>query len=176
MMKGTETTKLVTSGVLLAIGMILPFYTGQIPEIGSMISPMHLPVLLCGYVCGWQYGLTIGFILPLLRSLTMGMPPMFPVATAMAFEMAVYGAVTGLMYQLLPKKTIYIFVALILAMLCGRLAWGLVSIVLYGIKGGTYTMQMFLAGAFLKAVPAIIIQLILIPLLVMIFRKAKYIA
>ncbi|MGL5435737.1 MAG: ECF transporter S component [Lachnospiraceae bacterium] len=174
-MKKTKTTNLVISAVLMAVGMILPFFTGQIPEIGSMISPMHLPVLICGYVCGWKYGLAVGFLLPLIRSLTFGMPPLFPTAAAMAVEMAVYGAVTGIMYQVLPKRNGYIYVSLVLAMLLGRIAWGLASIVLYGIKGGTYTMEQFLTGAFIRAIPAIIIQLVLVPLLVVIFKKAKYI-
>ena len=46
---------LVLSAMLLAVGIVLPFFTGQIPKVGSMLLPMHLPVLVCGLVCGWQY-------------------------------------------------------------------------------------------------------------------------
>lgn len=46
--------KITLSGVFLALGLLLPFLTGQIPEIGSMLCPMHIPVLICGFVCGWQ--------------------------------------------------------------------------------------------------------------------------
>lgn len=170
----TKTTKLVISGALVALGMILPFLTGQIPEIGSRLSPLHLPVLICGFVCGWQYGLAVGFILPILRSLTFGMPPLMPVASAMAVEMAVYGAVTGLLYEKLPKKNCSIYTALIAAMLCGRVTWGLASMVLYGVLGRAFTFQMFLTKAFIDAVPAIIIQLVLVPLIVIALKKAKY--
>lgn len=171
----TKTTKLVISGAMMALGMILPFLTGQIPEIGSRLSPLHLPVLICGFVCGWQYGLAVGFILPILRSMTFAMPPLMPVASAMAVEMAVYGAVTGLLYEKLPKKNSSIYVALIVAMLCGRFAWGLASLVLYGVLGRAFTFQMFLTKAFIDAVPAIIIQLVLVPLIVIALKKAKYI-
>ena len=97
-----------TGWIMLALALVLPFLTGQIPEIGSMLCPMHLPALLCGFMCGWPWGLAVGLISPLLRSVIFGMPPMFPTAVSMAFEMAAYGAVSGLLYRLLPKKKGYI--------------------------------------------------------------------
>ena len=83
--------KLTYSALYLAIALVLPFLTGQIPQIGSMLCPMHIPALLCGFVCGWGWGLAVGFIAPLLRSVLFGMPDMFPTAVSMAFELAVYG-------------------------------------------------------------------------------------
>ena len=86
--------KLTYSALCLALAMVLPFLTGQVPEIGSMLCPMHIPALLCGFLCGWPWGLAVGFLSPLLRSM-FGMPPIW-VAIPMAFEMATYGAVSGL--------------------------------------------------------------------------------
>ena len=77
----TRKQKLVTlvlAAMFLAIGIVLPFFTGQIPQIGSMLLPMHIPVLLCGLICGWRYGALVGFVLPLVRSLWLGMPPFSP--------------------------------------------------------------------------------------------------
>ena len=116
--------RLTYSALYLAIALVLPFLTGQIPQIGSMLCPMHIPALLCGFVCGWPWGLAVGFIAPLLRSALFGMPTMFPAAVAMAFELAAYGAVAGLLYRVLPKRTGCIYVALIAAMVAGRLVWG----------------------------------------------------
>ena len=62
--KKAPALSLTLSAMFLAIGLALPFLTGQIPQIGKMLLPMHIPVLLCGLICGWQYGLGIGFILP----------------------------------------------------------------------------------------------------------------
>ena len=168
-----STKNMVTAAVFLALGMVLPFFTGQIPTIGSMLLPMHIPVLICGYVCGWQWGLLVGLIVPILRSMTLGMPPMMPVAAAMAFELAAYGASTGLLYEKLEKNTISIYISLIGAMIFGRIVWGLVSMVLYGIMGNAFSVQIFLSGALLKAVPGIILQLVLIPVIIITLRKAK---
>ena len=161
---GKTTKKLTLSAMFLAIGMVLPFLTGQIPQIGNMMLPMHIPVLLCGLICGWQYGAVLGFILPLVRYLVFGMPVLFPTGTAMAFELMTYGLVIGLIYSFSRWKCIIsLYRALIGAMIAGRIVWAAAQMILLGVSGGTFTMKMFLAGAFFNAVPGIIIQLVLIP-------------
>ena len=100
--------KMTASALCLALCLVLPFLTLQMPEIGSMLLPMHIPVLLCGFICGWKWGLGVGFAAPLVRSLIFGKPFLYPVAVCMALELAAYGFVCGLMYRLLPKKKPYI--------------------------------------------------------------------
>ncbi|NLY76577.1 MAG: ECF transporter S component [Tissierellia bacterium] len=163
--------KLVLSGFFIALGFILPFFTGQIPALGNKLLPMHIPVLLCGFVCGWPYGLAVGFIVPLFRSIVFGMPPMFPIAMAMAFELAAYGFISGLLYKYFSRSRGNILVSLIAAMLGGRVVWGIVSYFLYGISGSHFTLNMFIAGAFINAVPGIIIQLILLPSIVLLLER-----
>lgn len=163
--------RMVLAALFLALGLVMPFLTGQIPEIGSMLLPMHIPVLICGFVCGWKYGLVVGFIVPLLRSFLFTMPPMMT-AIGMAFELATYGAVTGSLYQKLPKSKIRIYISLFIAMIVGRVVWGIVSIVIYGIGGNPFSWQMFIGGALLNAIPGIILQIVLIPILVMALEKA----
>lgn len=163
--------KLVLSAMFMAIGLVLPFITGQIQQIGSMLLPMHIPVLFCGLICGWQYGAVVGFVLPLLRYVLFGMPPIFPTGVSMSFELAVYGAVIGLIMQQLGKRNTTdsgknyvrnLYLALIGAMLAGRIVWGLVRFILARATMQPFTMEMFMAGAFLTAIPGIIVQLILI--------------
>ena len=165
--------KLTFSALYLALALVLPFITGQIPEIGAMLSPMHIPVLLCGFVCGWQWGLAVGLIAPMLRSVLFGMPTMYPTAIAMTFELAVYGAVSGILYKLLPHKTWSIYVSLILAMIAGRIVWGAARFVLAGLSHSEFPMSAFLAGAVLNAIPGIILHIVLIPVLVIVLEKAK---
>lgn len=152
--------------MFLALGFVLPFFTGQIPQIGNMLLPMHLPVLLCGLICGWQYGLVIGLCLPLVRSMIFGMPPIFPTGIAMTFELAAYGLIVGLVYQAARQKnTLSVYRALIIAMIGGRIIWGIVRVLLTGVGSQAFTWHLFLEGALLTAIPGIILQLILIPVL-----------
>ena len=164
--------KLTYSALFLALAMVLPFITGQIPEIGSMLCPMHIPALLCGFLCGWPWGLTVGFIAPLLRSVVFGMPAMFPGAVAMAFELAVYGAVSGLLYRLFPRNKQSIYVTLIISMIAGRIVWGIVRLALAGLSGKSFTWALFFAGAFTNALPGIILHIILIPILIIVMDRA----
>ena len=170
-MKKTNVKKLVLAALFLGMALVLPFLTGQIPEVGSMLCPMHIPALLCGFFCGWPWGLMVGFVAPLLRSVTFGMPPMFPVAICMAFELAAYGAISGALYQKLPKKKSSIYVALLVAMVLGRIVWGAAQFVCLGLSGSAFTMSAFWAGAVTSAIPGIIVQIVLIPLLVMALEK-----
>ena len=163
--------KIILTGVFLALAYVMPFLTGQIPEIGAMLCPMHIPVLLCGFFCGGSWGFVIGFIAPLLRSLTLGMPPLFPVAVSMAFELAVYGAISGIMHRILPEKRLYIYCSLIVAMVLGRIVWGLAMLMCMGISGGHFTFAAFFAGAITNAVPGIIVQIIFVPLIVSLKKR-----
>jgi len=164
--------KLVVAAVCLALCMVLPFLTGQIPEIGSMLSPMHIPVLLAGFLAGPLWAALVGAVAPLLRFLLFGMPPLFPVGIAMCFELATYGAAAGLLYRALPKEAWGVYASLILAMLLGRAVWGVAQVVLLGISGSAFSWAAFLAGAFTNAVPGIILHIALIPVIVLALRKA----
>ena len=171
MRKNNNIFKMVLAAMFLAMAYVLPFFTGQIPEIGSMLCPMHIPVLLCGFICGWSWGLAVGLFAPLLRSVILGMPPLFPTAVCMAFELSAYGAMTGLFYKWLPKKKGFIYVSLISAMVIGRLVWGLAMLVCTGIKGGSFGIKIFLASAISNALPGIVIQIVLVPLVVMLLER-----
>lgn len=164
--------RMTYAALYLAIAMVLPFITGQIPEIGAMLCPMHIPALLCGFMCGWPWGLAVGFIAPLLRSVVFGMPAMFPGAVAMAFELAVYGGMAGFLRQKLPRKKGVLYTVLLISMVAGRLVWGTVRVILAGLSGSTFTWALFLAGAVTNAIPGIILQLVLIPVLVLAMERA----
>ena len=164
---------MVLAALFLAVAYVMPYLTGQIPEIGSMLCPMHIPVLLCGFICGWPWGLAVGFTAPLFRSLTLSMPPLFPAAVSMAFELAAYGAVAGVMHKILTRKKAFVYVSLLSAMIVGRIVWGAAMYICVGINGGSFTFAAFLAGAVTNAIPGIIVQIVLIPVLVMVLESPK---
>ena len=114
MKQRNDVKKMTLSAMFLALAFVMPFLTGQIPQIGSMLCPMHIPVLLCGFFCGAPWGLVVGLIAPILRSFTLGMPPMFPTALCMAFELAAYGFIAGWLHNKLPKKKVNVYVSLLI--------------------------------------------------------------
>lgn len=169
----SQVKKLCAAAICLALCLVLPFLTGQFPEIGSALCPMHIPVLLAGFVCGPWWSLVVGVIAPLLRFVLFGMPHIFPTGIAMAFELAAYGLISGLFYQKLPGKTGNIYVSLITAMLGGRITWGIARVILSGVSDAAFPWAAFLSGAFTTAIPGILLQIILIPMLVLALKKAK---
>ena len=172
-MKREHLNNMILSALFLALAYVLPFLTGQIPEIGSMLCPMHFPVLLCGFLCSWLWGLAVGAIAPIFRSLTLGMPPIFPKAVCMACELAVYGAVAGLCYKLFPRRRIFLYVSLLIAMVAGRLVYGAAMAICLGAQGSAYTFSAFLASTVTGAIPGILLQILLIPLIVDRVTRAK---
>lgn len=165
---------LTLTAMFLAIGMILPFFTGQVPQIGNMLLPMHLPVFLCALICGWRYGVPMAFVLPLFRSVVFGMPPLYPTAIAMAFELAAYAFVAGFLYGRSRWQCVRaLYRCLLIAMIAGRVVWGIVEMALLGIGGNVFTFRAFLSGALLNAIPGIILQLIFIPAVMVALDRTK---
>ena len=174
-MRKKDLMKLLLSAMFLAFGLGLPFLTGQIPQIGKALLPMHLPVLLCGFICGAPWGLMIGFITPPLRSLLFGMPIFFPTSISMAFELCAYGFLAGFLYRRSHRHSVIaIYRCLMLAMIGGRLVWGLAQFVLLGISGGTFTLGAFLVGAFTASIPGIVLQLVLIPTIMIALNRMGF--
>ena len=173
-MKSKKTGNITLSAMFMAIGYVLPFLTGQIPEIGKMMLPMHIPVFLCGLICGWQYGLAVGVILPVTRSIIFGMPAMYPNAISMMFELGAYGFIIGILYERSKWKCIRsLYRCLIAAMIGGRIVWGLIMSLMLGIGSNGFTIQAFIAGAVIKAVPGIVLQLALIPCVMAALGRTK---
>ncbi len=169
-----KTKDLVLAGLFLALGMVLPFLTGQIKEIGDSLLPMHLAVMLCGLICGYKYGLAVGLALPFLRSLLFGMPPLYPNAVWMALELATYGLVLGLLYVRVRKKHLgYLYGCLVISMILGRVVWGLAKAILLGVAGQSVTLYALFMSGVVDAIPGIILQLVLIPLIMHLINKRQ---
>ena len=156
-----QSRRLAYAAVCLALCMVLPFLTGQLPQVG--------------FLCGPWWAMAVGAVAPLLRFALFGMPPLFPTGAAMCFELAAYGLVSGLLYARLPKRTRNIYLSLITAMLLGRVVWGGAMVVLLGMSGSVFTWAAFVSGAFAGAVPGIVLHILLIPVIVVALRKAGFV-
>lgn len=168
-MRKTELKKLIITAFCITMGLVFPSVFHLFGGTGPVFLPMHIPVLVCGFVCGYRYGALCGFILPLLSSILTGMPPIFPIGLAMAFELMTYGLLTGLLY-----KKVGIYPSLIGAMLGGRAISGIANAVLLGVAGRPYGLSVFLTGAFVTAIPGIILQLIAVPVLIKALEKSGF--
>ena len=175
--KRTDYVKnLVLAAMFLALGLALPFLTGQIPQVGAMMLPMHLPVLLCGLLCGWPYGLFCGIAGPVVSSLLSGMPAP-AMLVYMVPELCVYGLAAGLGMRLLHtgRTTADLYLALIPAMLLGRVAGGLARALFYLSTAKSYSLALWASAYLVETLPGAILQLILLPIITLTLTKARLI-
>ena len=164
--------KLTLTAMFLSLGIVLPMLFGQVPQIGSMLLPMHIPVFLCAFICGWKYSVPMSFILPLLRSVLFSRPNMYPEAISIAFELAVYALVAGLIFEAFSKKNLKaVYVSMISAMVLGRVVRILVQMALLGLKGTPFTFSAVFSSVVIVGLPGIILQLIAVPLILFTFKR-----
>lgn len=174
-MKMFHVKRLVLCGLMIALCVVLPLAFHGIPNAGSIFSPMHIPALLCGLICGWPYGLVCGLMGPLLSSVTTGMPPAAYLAPMM-LELAVYGLTAGLMMRLIRVKKLYVrlYLSLLTAMLLGRVVAGAAAALIF--TPGQYTMAAWVASYFVKCLPAIVLQLTVVPAIYLALQRARAIS
>lgn len=170
-MERNQIRRLVYAAMCVALGVVLPIAFHSVPNAGSVILPMHIPVLLGGLLCGWPYGLACGILAPLFSSLFTGMPPM-AYLPSMLFELATYGLVAGLLTQFIHtgRRMADIYIQLAGAMLAGRIVYGVLNAFIF--SAGKYSLAIFVSGAFVTALPGIIIQLVLLPAIILAMEKS----
>ena len=178
MQRNDSLYRLLITAILLAVGMVLPFLTGQLQSFGQLISPLHIPAFICGLTCGWGWGAALGFVLPILRGLIFGMPPFPAVGLPMDFELMFYGLVTGLLYPLTrkafkDKRLVAMLVSMLVAMIVGRCAGGIAKAVMMGLQNQGYAFSTFIASYFTGTVVGAVIHLLVCPLIVLALEKAK---
>ena len=165
-----KTKRMMVTALCVALGVVLPIILHAIPNAGSIFLPMHIPVLLCGFLCGWSYGLACGLMAPVLSTLLTGMPPA-AILPGMLCELAAYGLLAGLFFSLIRtrKPAVGVYLSLIGAMLAGRFVAGAVNALIF--QAGRYSLSIWVAAFFVKGLPGIAIQFILIPALVLFLNR-----
>lgn len=157
--------------ICIALCVVLPLAFHMIPNGGNVFLPMHIPVLLCGLTCGYIAGGICGLVGPLLSCLLTGMPTL-AFLPFMMVECAVYGLVSGLMLKNHKDSKGSVYLALVVAMISGRAVSGIVKAIVYG---SSYSLNAWLTASFVTALPGIIIQLVLVPTIIFLLRKANII-
>lgn len=170
-MRMTSVKKIVLTALFIALCLVLPYAFHMIPNAGSIFLPMHIPVLLCGMTCGWAYGGVCGILGPLLSSVLTSMPPA-AVLPGMMVECCVYGLVTGLMmrYVRTGKEALDLYLSMVTAMLLGRVLSGIAKALIFT---PGLSLAAWATASFVTALPGIVIQLILLPVVIFALTKAK---
>ena len=167
-MKRNATYNTVLTGILISFGILLSYFTSHAFGIpGTTLLPMHIPVFIIGFLCGPWFGVIGGMLTPLMSSLITGMPPMFPMLPIMMGELMTYGLISGLLYK---KFKLPIYPSLIVAMLAGRIAYGMVFSVLFTMNNGALQAASVIT-AVTKGLPGIIVQLVILPPIISIVRR-----
>ncbi len=180
MRKRSTLYPMLITAILLAVGLLLPFLTGQMQAFGKLLSPLHIPVFICGLTCGWLWGGVLGAILPLTRMAIFGMPAL-PMALPMTFELCAYGVLTGLLYPMslrrwkLPHYPALLG-SLIAAMVFGRMVGGAAKALLLAagaIAGAPLTFEAFIAAYFADTLVGAAVHLAIVPAIVLALEKAR---
>ena len=136
--------KIALCAVCVALCAALPPAFHMLGPVASVLSPMHIPVLLCGLLCGWSYGAVCGVAGPLLSSLLTGMPPAAALVHMLP-ELCVYGLVCGVLMKLVRTGSAAadLYCAMAPAMLVGRVAGGAARTLFLLGKGQSYTLALW---------------------------------
>ena len=170
----TTAKRISLCAMCIALCCVLPIAFHSI-GLGGALSPIHIPVLLCGLVCGGGPGLICGLIGPVVSSLLSGMPPVVSLVR-MIPELCTYGLTCGAMMRLRTGRTLSdVYLSLGTAMVAGRIAGGITSAIFYTLTTGVYSIGLWLTGYFAESVPGIVVHLILIPILYVTLEKARVI-
>lgn len=169
-MKFTKTKELVLSGLLIALGLVLPMAFHLFNAGGSVFLPMHIPVLLGGMILSPIFALLVGVLTPIVSNLLTSMPPLMPMLPIMIVELGLYGLIASILRK---KLNLNVFISLIVSMIIGRIGAGLVVYVMTSVFAVQFAPPIaFVIGGLSKGIPGIIIQLIFIPIIVKALEKS----
>jgi uncharacterized membrane protein len=171
----SSTKKACICSVCIALCYALPLAFHAL-GLGAAFSPIHLPVLLCGLVCGWQYGAFCGIVGPVISSLLSGMPGTAQLIY-MVPELCAYGLSVGLLYRFVHTRRAAadVYLSLIPAMLLGRVVGGCARALFFAASAQQYSLALWVSAYFVQSIPAIVLQLVALPTLVLLLQKSRLI-
>ncbi len=178
-MKKFSTLNIVTCAMLSALAVVVSSVMHNLfGEWAKMLSPMHLPVFLAGILCGQWLGLICGAVAPLLGFLSSGRPIFPDPLVPMMLELATYGFISGLLRGVFtknPKTQKFASVlALVCAMVVGRVVNGIAGGVVMAIGGAPLLQSVWLkfVSGFTSTWVGMICQLIAIPAILFAMQKS----
>ncbi len=177
--RNISTGKKITYKTLVSVGfVVLAVVLPQIVHLalkqsgGVQWLPMYLPVLMGGCLLGAKWSVTVGVLSPVVSFLvTSAMGHPMPMAERLPFmmaELAVFALVSGLFSNKIYKNSLWVFVAVILAQVCGRGVFlGLVAIFqsTTSLEVGAVWQQIQLG------LSGMVLQIVVVPVFVIVMKK-----
>ena len=169
----TSVKRITLCALFIALCYVLPIAFHAVGA-GSILSPMHIPVLMCGLICGSGYGALCGIIGPVLSHLLGSMPPL-PMLVRMVPELCVYGLVGGITMKYIRtgRAAADVYISLVITMIAGRIVGGIATAIFYTVTSGVYSIALWATSYFVEGLPGIVAHLILVPVLVLTLQKAR---
>lgn len=159
--------KSITTALAVAAAIILPqifhavgILSGTGNQLGATLLPMQIPVLLAGLLAGPIVGIIAGAISPLISFAISGMPAV-SLLPFMSLELAAYGLAGGLLW----KVNMPVIAKLLIVQVAGRTVRALAVISAVTIFGSQAMPISSIWNMVVTALPGIVLQWALIPLL-----------
>jgi hypothetical protein len=157
----TRWRSLTTASLLVAVGIVLSLFVHAFGIGGQVLLPLHLPAFLAGFLLPGSWALIVGFSLPMISALIIGMPPIIPYALLMAPELMTYAIICRFL-----RKPLQLLPSLIIAMIAGRIVWGLGAWLMVQAFGFHISILAGISSGIFTGLPGIISQIIVIPILI----------
>jgi hypothetical protein len=141
--------------VAFAVG--APYICHQFGLAGAVILPMHFAIMVAALVMGLRGGILVALLSPVISFATSGMPPVTSLIP-MTIELATYALVLNLSARTFKLP---LLISLVVTMLSGRA----VSILFASLFLQNVPLSAQAHMLFITAIPGIMIQLALVPLL-----------
>jgi niacin transporter len=173
--RGVRLTKnLTVTAALIAVGVLLPAICHMFGVVGTIVLPMHIPVLTAGLLLPLPYALAVALISPVIGTFATGMPALFPVLPLMLAELAGYAVFAYIFKRGLQlvgmKNRAATVIALALAMIFGRAVLTAACFIMDAAVG-TFSAVVYLEKALVSGIPGMALQLFVVPALSEVLSK-----
>ncbi|HIV99214.1 MAG TPA: ECF transporter S component [Candidatus Ornithospirochaeta avicola] len=165
---------IVFSALIVALMLTLPLIFHAIPNGGKLFSPLHLPAFLSGFILSPAFALLSTIVGLFLSALLTGMPAPF-MLPQMAAELMCYALFTCFLFRFIRTRYVLadIYIALFASMIAGRAVAGILNALIF--SRGEYSLLIWFTSYFVSTLPAMILQLAVIPPLVIALIKRSVI-
>lgn len=172
--KASFKKRLVFSVIFTTLAVAFSFFSIIDANVENTLMPVHIPVLLGSFVCGGPLGFFIGLAAPLLKFLLFSSPAPLSDVVCCSFELAVCGCFGGYLFRSLPAKLPFYALNTAISLLAAKTTYFVLKYLITIFFAGTdLAPEVFISNHLIPALVGIAFQSVVIPIVVVVFKKAK---